>query len=1328
MHEKLSNAAQTNDNHDTDLELTKATTRTPDSSTSAIRNRGAAATTKDDDHRTSPNSSSRATSAVEDEYEEEDDQQDNNNSRAKSAEAMDVEDPAKDNKSSTTEDNNTNDGSGDRRESQDRTDTTISQNDGDAVMKDDDPVPTLGNSNSKGETDPSKSNGSTSNSNNNNIMMNNKSPKNETKKENVNTDDTKSKTEENGESGEAAANATAAAAAAPPPPPVMKGTLSFDLAPQKRHLIRGMWNYENSTAFPPQRFELVRNLGPDEDPTILPVDGEFSGSFSLAYVHITSRGKRKERSKVIPEQGVFIKFIKVEGKKEYIVEGKGTNQFGVFHINGTAIPTSMPDDPSFQIELRKRYEPGPVVVASTNDSTATNTAGDAPAETVAAEPLPEPSKTFTSGVVSLRGKLVKKETIDIGLSEVVHRITGLWAAGLNFLLDDPNNTRGISNRFEYEHKSSVPSKEFPVSGRYSGWFDLSNEDGSRTRINERDVYLRFRPNNAGYYNVEGKGSNVFGKYTITGTLNEENIITIFRHFQPRKIKKSTTAPAPVASIASSDAGATSTTDNASRRPSLVPTVEVKLKLEDVEIPNDDGSGEPMEPITVPTHGTYSAVSRGVLRVNDDSSHSCQGKWAVTRDHFTNGQTSSFNFRLEPHFAAEAIEELKKSSNWDSRIFPLDSALYKGSFQLKKQGSRYQTIIDQQVVMKFRKNTQGAYNVHGKGYNAIGEFNLLGTLIMSGKAGGQVELYRMYPPEKLAAAAVAPPPPVPSTSIITPVNSTALPPVPAARPFVNKVPSSIQQSGSLVRRESSRQIKVPSRLEEDDPDAQLTRTLDKCAQILKFMREKDVEMGAFFSEPVDAVALGIPTYHQIIKEPMDLRTIHRKMEASEIATPDEFARLVRLVFENAMKFNIDPAHSVHQAARNLLTIFNQKYRDVERILQSIRSTHGLDADFGTAKGKGKDGKKRKREEKSLKAIRLEEAQAMAAANASAIASLIAAAPTPSSSTVTRTEFNLLVSLIQQMQDQLVRTHTALAELSPGETEEEKKPSGPAPPPKATSSTTPKSVAPAPATKKPKKPVERKEPVVEEMVEDDSAPLTLEEQELLTETINDLPHEHLGGVIQIIREAAPVGADEDEIDLEIDQLDHKTQRKLLRHVMKVRAGILRSLFTVVDLITYVCFDHEQWISSPKRRENKRKDHQLRKLKSHPRRRSLNPHQNPSLQLHLLRFSRLEARMTVILIPTTTTMMMLRLPDHLVGRHSRKTREATSSSKTRSVECMTTTMMTTKILAPLPQIGISPNQTMTRRRKVMTMTKIGGLQLVNKLLLRKHVMPTVERVKKS
>merc|ERR1712224_297909 len=33
------------------------------------------------------------------------------------------------------------------------------------------------------------------------------------------------------------------------PPPVLRGTLSYNAEP-RQHLIRGMWNYENSNAFP----------------------------------------------------------------------------------------------------------------------------------------------------------------------------------------------------------------------------------------------------------------------------------------------------------------------------------------------------------------------------------------------------------------------------------------------------------------------------------------------------------------------------------------------------------------------------------------------------------------------------------------------------------------------------------------------------------------------------------------------------------------------------------------------------------------------------------------------------------------------------------------------------------------------------------------------------------------------------------------------------------------------------------------------------------------------------------------------------------------------
>jgi Bromodomain extra-terminal - transcription regulation/Bromodomain len=868
-----------------------------------------------------------------------------------------------------------------------------------------------------------------------------------------------------------------------------------------------------------------------------------------------------------------------------MVSGKGTNQFGIFHINGTAAPSGVDGDPTFNVVLRKRYEAQPVVVPATSAESAVPPSSNhqPPAASAAAGlPLPPPSKSFPSGVVCLRGKLFKEESNDLGVTEVVHRINGSWAAGLDIFNSDPENLRKLQNRFEYEHKSSTPSTTaFPVSGRYSGWFDLGNEDGTRTRINERDVTLKFRKNSAGYYNVEGKGSNVFGKYNITGTLENETI-TIFRHFLPRKPKiktvdgstaLSTVVPASSAgagsvapsagSIASGAASVPGASSLNSRRPSaLAPPFEPKFKLSDVPVPQDaESSDGKLEPTKLPANGAYSAVSRGVLRLNDDGSHSCQGKWAVTREHFTNGATSNFNFRLESHLASAAA-----AASGD-RTFPLDSEMYKGSFQLKKQGTRHQTIVDQQLVLKFRMNSQGAYNVYGKGVNAIGEFNLVGTLVMSGKTGGQVELYRMYPPEKLAAL------PGPKVAAPGAVASTAgampKPDVVARAMSFSQLPGPPLPS-SLQRRESTRLVKLPSKLEDDDPTAIITRAMSKCSQILQFMREKDAEMGGFFSEPVDPVALGIPTYHQIIKEPMDLRTIHRRMEAESIGTPDEFARLCRLVFENAMNFNIDPAHSVHQAARSLLVLFNQKFRDVERLVQNVR---------GDEKGKKKlkEDKKRKRqteEVKSPKKRRLEEAQAMATANASAVAAIVAAAPLVSTQHVTRPEFNMLLNMIQELQRQVVATHTAVAELSPGDEGENDAMS-------VVSGLNPASVASAvPSTVAQQPPPERKKAVKRKSEAavtaesasaaastaaaaaalDDSRPLTLDEQELLTETINDLPPEHLGGVIQIIREAAPVGADEDEIDLEIDQLDTKTQRKLLRHVLKVRQA--PPLFVVVS----------------------------------------------------------------------------------------------------------------------------------------------------------------------
>lgn len=75
----------------------------------------------------------------------------------------------------------------------------------------------------------------------------------------------------------------------------------------------------------------------------------------------------------------------------------------------------------------------------------------------------------------------------------------------------------------------------------------------------------------------------------------------------------------------------------------------------------------------------------------------------------------------------------------------------------------------------------------------------------------------------------------------------------------------------------------------------------------------------FYKPVDAKALGLLDYHEIIHQPMDMSTIKKKMEAREYTDALQFAADVRLMFSNCYKYN-PPSHEVVAMARKLQDVF------------------------------------------------------------------------------------------------------------------------------------------------------------------------------------------------------------------------------------------------------------------------------------------------------------------------------------------------------------------------------------------------------------------------
>lgn len=94
----------------------------------------------------------------------------------------------------------------------------------------------------------------------------------------------------------------------------------------------------------------------------------------------------------------------------------------------------------------------------------------------------------------------------------------------------------------------------------------------------------------------------------------------------------------------------------------------------------------------------------------------------------------------------------------------------------------------------------------------------------------------------------------------------------------------------------------------------------------------------FKFPVDPLALNIPHYPQVIKEPMDFSTIERKLASSNPVKPDpdptharyynaeEFITDVRRIFQNCLTFN-GPDHAITQSGRRVEATFDKQIKQM-----------------------------------------------------------------------------------------------------------------------------------------------------------------------------------------------------------------------------------------------------------------------------------------------------------------------------------------------------------------------------------------------------------------
>ncbi|KAG0697173.1 Bromodomain-containing protein [Suillus ampliporus] len=333
-----------------------------------------------------------------------------------------------------------------------------------------------------------------------------------------------------------------------------------------------------------------------------------------------------------------------------------------------------------------------------------------------------------------------------------------------------------------------------------------------------------------------------------------------------------------------------------------------------------------------------------------------------------------------------------------------------------------------------------------------------------------------PPKKVAAAPVR----RPSTSVPVIRRNEAAEQA-SARPKREIHPPPPKDLPYADVPKKMRKAKVPK----DDGTGE---QLKYCGKILiDLQRKQHAAIAAPFYEPVDAIKLDIPTYYKVIKKPMDMSTMRKKLEGGEYPNASKFFDDFKLMIRNCFLFN--PAGTpVNQAGIELQRLFDEKWKS----LPPLREASDDDED---------EYEDEESEEERNRRIATMEAQ------------------------------------IESMRGNLMALKNKPAKEKKKKEKKEKAPV--ASTSKAAASRAPKA---APATNGNKRKTTKKP-----MAEDDV--LSFEQKKDLSEAITSLDGVKLEKVIQIIHEGVPEIRDStEEIELEIDTLPPHVLTKLYNFVLR------------------------------------------------------------------------------------------------------------------------------------------------------------------------------------
>ncbi|XP_045081074.1 bromodomain-containing protein 3-like isoform X7 [Coregonus clupeaformis] len=347
----------------------------------------------------------------------------------------------------------------------------------------------------------------------------------------------------------------------------------------------------------------------------------------------------------------------------------------------------------------------------------------------------------------------------------------------------------------------------------------------------------------------------------------------------------------------------------------------------------------------------------------------------------------------------------------------------------------------------------------------------------------------------------------------------------------------KQGKVMSRRESTgRPIKAPKKDlvegelgQHSSKRSRMSEQLKYCDSILKEMLSKKHAAYAWpFYKPVDAEALELHDYHEIIKHPMDLSTVKKKIDGREYPDAQMFAADVRIMFSNCYKYN-PPDHEVVAMARKLQDVFEMRFAKMPDEPVELSPGAGGLVSKGDNSSSGDSSSSDSSDSEEERATRLAELQEQLKAVHEQLAALSQAPVSKPKKKKEKKEKDKK----KDKDNKHSKTKTDEKKAKPGQPAkqgQQKKPSR-----KANSTVT--------GSRQPKKGGRGYE-----SDEEESLPMAYDEKRQLSLDINRLPGEKLGRVVHIIQSREPSLRDSnpDEIEIDFETLKPSTLRELERYV--------------------------------------------------------------------------------------------------------------------------------------------------------------------------------------